>query len=93
MRVLHIINSYGGTEVYKNLITELDKLGVSQTVYVPLSVANRERVGNQLIDFRVKDSQIIYSTVIYFSLMTSRILNFIMIINYIFLLYFVVIGF
>lgn len=64
MRVLHIINSYGGTEVYKNLITELDKLGVSQTVYVPLSVANRERVGNQLIDFRVKDSQIIYSTVL-----------------------------
>lgn len=62
MHILHIANSYGGTEVYTQLIKHLDQLGVRQTVYVPLNVNNRNRVGNLLIKFNVKDSIIIYST-------------------------------
>ena len=64
MHILHISNSYGGTTVYENLYTQLDKLGVRQTVFVPLNAANHSRVGNQMIDFQVSDSKIIYSTVL-----------------------------
>lgn len=60
MHVLHIVGSYGGTEVYRHLISELDILGVKQTVFVPLNFQNRERFGNQLIDFKVSSSKIIY---------------------------------
>lgn len=62
MHILHISNSYGGTKVYENLYTQLDRLGVRQTVFVPLNAANRTRVGNQMIDFLTKGSVIIYST-------------------------------
>ena len=64
MHILHISNSYGGTKVYENLYTQLDKLGVRQTVYVPLNPANHSRVGNQMIDFQTPESKIIYSTVL-----------------------------
>lgn len=64
MHILHISNSYGGTKVYENLYTQLDKLGVRQTVFVPLNAANHSRVGNQMIDFQTKGSKIIYSTVL-----------------------------
>lgn len=62
MHILHISNSYGGTAVYKNLYTQLDLLGIRQTVFVPLNANNRERVGNQMIDFQTEGSRIIYST-------------------------------
>ena len=62
MHILHIANSYGGTEVYKNLFTALDKAGIRQTIFVPLNAQNRQRKGNHLIDFAVEGSQIIYST-------------------------------
>src|SRR5690606_848863 len=62
MHILHIANSYGGTEVYTQLIKHLDELGIKQTVYVPLNPNNRNRVGNFLIEFKVKNSKIIYST-------------------------------
>lgn len=64
MHILHISNSYGGTKVYENLYTQLDKLGVQQTVFVPLNAANHSRVGNQMIDFQTEGSKIIYSTVL-----------------------------
>ena len=64
MLILHISNSYGGTKVYENLYTQLDKLGVRQTVFVPLNAANHSRVGNQMIDFQTEGSKIIYSTVL-----------------------------
>ena len=64
MHVLHITGSYGGTEVYKNLFTALDKLGVRQTVFVPLNASNHNRIGNHLIDFEVQGSKIVYSTVL-----------------------------
>ncbi len=64
MHILHISNSYGGTKVYENLYTQLDRLGVRQTVFVPLNAANHSRVGNQMIDFQTPGSKIIYSTVL-----------------------------
>ena len=64
MHILHISNSYGGTKVYENLYTQLDKLGVRQTVFVPLNAANHSRIGNQMIDFQTPGSKIIYSTVL-----------------------------
>ncbi len=64
MHILHISNSYGGTKVYENLYTQLDKLCVRQTVFVPLNAANHSRVGNQMIDFQTEGSKIIYSTVL-----------------------------
>lgn len=64
MHILHISNSYGGTKVYENLYTQLDRLGVRQTVFVPLNAANHSRVGNQMIDFKTEGSKIIYSTVL-----------------------------
>ncbi len=64
MHILHISNSYGGTKVYENLYTQLDKLGVRQTVFVPLNAANHSRVGNQMIDFQTPGSKIVYSTVL-----------------------------
>lgn len=64
MHILHISNSYGGTKVYKNLYTQLDMLGVRQTIFVPLNYKNRNRVGNQMIDFKTEGSKIIYSTVL-----------------------------
>ena len=64
MHILHISNSYGGTKVYENLYTQLDKQGVRQTVFVPLNAANHSRVGNQMIDFQTPGSKIIYSTVL-----------------------------
>ena len=64
MHILHITGSYGGTEVYRNLITCLDRLGLRQTVFVPLNYSNRNRSGNHPIDFKVKESKIIYSKVL-----------------------------
>ena len=64
MHILHITNSYGGTEVYKNLYTQLDNLAIQQTIYVPLNAQNRERVGNHMIAFKTQGSKIVYSTVL-----------------------------
>lgn len=60
--ILHITNSYGGTSVYYNLYYNLDKLGVKQKIFVPLNARNKNRVGNQPIDFKSEESEIIYST-------------------------------
>lgn len=65
MRVLHITNSYGGTAVYTNLYTAIDQNSdTEQWVYVPLNSRNHSRVGNMMIDFRNKGSQIHYATIL-----------------------------
>ena len=62
MKVLHITNSYGGTDVYTNLYTALDSnYPIEQHVYVPLGPKSYNRDGNKLIDFKNEDSEIIYS--------------------------------
>lgn len=62
IHVLHITNSYGGTEVYSNLIIALDKLGIQQTIFVPLNSKNHKRIDGKQLHFTVSDSIIIYST-------------------------------
>jgi len=64
MHILHIANSYGGTEVYTNLVKSLDLLGVRQTVFVPLNPKNHNRIGNHMVPFSVSGSSIIYSTIL-----------------------------
>lgn len=65
MTILHIANSYGGTSVYTNLYTAIDSnIDATQWVYVPLNSRNHNRIGNKLIDFRNKESEIYYSTVL-----------------------------
>lgn len=67
MTILHIANSYGGTDVYTNLYTAIDaNTDVRQWVYVPLNSRNHNRVGNKMIMFRNKESEIHYSTILRF---------------------------
>lgn len=63
MHILHIANGYGGSSVHRNLVVALDRLGIRQTVYVPLNSRNRGRVGNHPINFITEGSSILYSTV------------------------------
>ena len=61
--ILHISNDFGGTEVYKNLYQSLDKLGIKQTIFVPINPRVADRKGNHDFDFKTKGSRIIYSHV------------------------------
>lgn len=60
--ILHITNDYSGSTVYKNLIKELDNLGLSQIVYNPIKEKGRK--GQNKIDLKAKDSKIIYSYIL-----------------------------
>jgi len=62
--LLYIANSYGGSAVHYHLLRFLDDMGIRLTVFVPLNVNNHCRIGNQMIDFKVEGSKIIYSTVL-----------------------------
>lgn len=65
MTILHIANSYGGTSVYTNLYTAIDKKGdITQLVYVPLNARNHERIGKKLINFINPMSKIHYATIL-----------------------------
>lgn len=65
MNVLHIVNSYGGTDVYTNLYTSIDlNANITQRVYVPLNNRNHDRVGKKMIDFKNRESNIHYATVL-----------------------------
>lgn len=60
--VLHITNDYSGSTVYKNLVGELDNLGIKQVVYTPVkSVAN---IGKNRICLKTDGSDIIYSHIL-----------------------------
>ncbi|MFV0224102.1 glycosyltransferase family 4 protein [Empedobacter falsenii] len=60
--ILHITNDYSGSTVYKNLVEELDNLGLSQIVYNPIK--EKSRIGKNKIDLEVNDSDIIYSHIL-----------------------------
>lgn len=62
LSVLHIANDYTGSKVYKNLVAELDRLEVKQTIYTPLRDASK--VGSNHINFSTNDSGIIYSPIL-----------------------------
>jgi len=60
--ILHITNDYSGSTVYKNLVGELDKLGLAQIVYNPIK--EKSRIGKNKIDLTVPDSKIIYAHIL-----------------------------
>ncbi len=60
--ILHITNDYSGSTVYKNLIGELDKLGLSQIVYNPIREKNR--IGKNEIELETINSRILYSHIL-----------------------------
>jgi len=60
--ILHISNDYSGSTVYKNLVGELDNLGLTQIVYNPIK--EKSRIGKNKIELKVKDSKIIYSNIL-----------------------------
>lgn len=60
--LLHITNDYSGSTVYKNLVGELDNLGLSQIVYNPIK--EKSRIGKNKIGLEVSDSDIIYSHIL-----------------------------
>lgn len=63
MNILHIANSYGGTEVYTRLFSQLDaSQGCQQLVFVPLNSNNHDRLGKKSIAFSVEGSALHYST-------------------------------
>lgn len=60
--IFHITNDFSGSTVYKNLISELDRLSLPQIVYNP--VKEKNRIGKNKIDFDTKNSNIIYSYIL-----------------------------
>src|SRR5690554_276605 len=62
IKILHITNDYSGSTVYKNLVGELDNLGIEQVVYTP--VKSESSITKNNIDLKVKDSKIIYSHIL-----------------------------
>src|SRR5690606_40772208 len=62
MKILHITNDYSGSTVYKNLVRELDSLGVAQVIYTP--VKSVTSIGKNKTDLKVSNSEIIYSHIL-----------------------------
>lgn len=60
--IFHVTNDYSGSTVYKNLVGELDNLGLPQIVYNPIK--EKSRIGKNKIDLNVADSEIIYSHIL-----------------------------
>ena len=65
-KVLHISNDYTGSKVYKNLVSELDKLCLQQFVYTPIRDENKN--GENDIEFKTIGSKIIYSQILNYHL-------------------------
>src|SRR5690554_5919786 len=62
MAILHIINYFSGSTVYKNLIGALDTLGVEQIVYCPVKEVGN--IGKNEINLDIKKSKIVYSYIL-----------------------------
>ena len=60
--ILHLSNDYSGSTVYKNLIRELDDLGLNQIIYTPIKSGVSD--GRNKIDLKVRGSKIIYSNIL-----------------------------
>lgn len=60
--ILHISNDFSGSTVYKNLVSQLDNLGLSQIVYNP--IRDKNRIGKNAIELNIADSKIIYSNIL-----------------------------
>jgi len=62
--ILHLANDYAGSTVYKNLTLNLDNLGVSQMVYVPLR--NPLLKDKNRVTFKSPESKILYRPILSF---------------------------
>lgn len=60
MKVLHIANSYGSTQVYMNLVNVIDSLGFEQTIVVPLNKKSKGQINANMPSFKNPKSKIIY---------------------------------
>ena len=60
--IFHITNDYSGSTVYKNLVGELDDLGIAQVVYTP--VKSEISIGKNNVNLKTIDSEIIYSHIL-----------------------------
>lgn len=60
MHILHICNDFLGTKAHISLFTELDKLGIKQTIYVPLNPHTDPSSRNMC--FKTAESRIIFSS-------------------------------
>lgn len=61
-KILHLANDYSGSTVYKNLINQLDQLGIEQIVYTP--VKSKKSIGKNEIELNRAGSKIIYSNIL-----------------------------
>lgn len=59
MHVLHICNDFLGTSAHISLFSELDRMGVIQTIYVPIK--SDVIPSNRNIDFQTEGSRIVFS--------------------------------
>lgn len=57
-KILHIANDYSGSRVYKELISSIDKIGVTQLVFT--TIRKKELDGRNRIDFNQSESEIYY---------------------------------
>lgn len=57
--VLHITNDFNLTKVHKELYCQLDKLGLKQTIYIPLRT--QSQIGKNHFPFSMVGSEYIYS--------------------------------
>lgn len=62
LKILHIANYYFSSKVYKNLISELDKIGVQQTVYA--AFAGQHVVDEHPPHLEIPASRIIYRPIL-----------------------------
>lgn len=60
--VLHIVNDYSGSKVYKSLMSKLDSENIVQSIYVP--VRHHSLINKNLIDFKTKDSNVVFSKIL-----------------------------
>lgn len=66
INVLHIANDYTGSKVYKNLVSELDNLGLQQFVYT--AIKESIKIGKNLVEFNTVGSEIVYSDILNYHL-------------------------
>ncbi|MDM1521199.1 glycosyltransferase family 4 protein [Myroides odoratimimus] len=60
--ILQLTNDFAGSKVYMNLFQNIDSLGFSQIIYTAIREENL--VNKNSIDFKSKDSEIIYSNIL-----------------------------
>ena len=64
--ILHISNGYTGSKLYKNLVSELDNLGLQQFVYTP--IRENSKIGENHVVFKTGGSKIVYSDILNYHL-------------------------